>query len=89
MNNLEFYMLEKEIEEKMEELSGLQKEYKKVTGGKFIYGQVIDPPKFCDTCRACQHDATSWICNDPESEFYEHRVTIYGCGEHDEEGGVK
>ena len=87
MNNLEFYMLEKEIEEKMEELSGLQKEYKKVTGVKFISGQMIKDPKFCDTCRFLCEDGLGWFCNCEDSEYFENRHPVYGCAEHDEEGG--
>ena len=87
MNNVEFYTLENEIQEKMEELSGLQDKYKKITGVKFIGGQVIDPPRFCDTCRDLDDDYFGNFCNCPESEFHEARDPVYGCSEHDEEEG--
>ena len=87
MNNLEFYNLEVEIQGKMEELSGLQKEYKKVTGVKFISGQVIKDPKFCDTCRFLCEDGLGWFCNCEASGYFENRHLIYGCPEHEEEGG--
>ena len=87
MNNLEFYNLEVEIQEKMEELSKLQEKYKKMTGVKFISGQVIDLPKFCYTCRYYEKDDAGGFCNCGESAFFEGRWFTAGCPEHEEEGG--
>ena len=87
MNNLEFYNLEVEIQEKMSVLSDLQEKYKKMTGVNFLNGQVIKDPKFCYTCRYYEKNDYWWFCNCDESEFYETRVPAYGCSEHDEEDG--
>ena len=87
MNNLEFYNLEVEIQEKMSVLSDLKEKYKKMTGVKFLNGQVIDLPKFCDTCRYYEKDNAGWFCNCEESDFFEARRPGNGCVEHDEEDG--
>ena len=87
MNNLEFYNLEVEIQEKMSVLSDLQEKYKKMTGVKFLGGQVIKDPKFCDTCRFLCEDGLGWFCNCEDSEYFENRHPVYGCPEHEEEGG--
>ena len=86
MNNIEFYNLQTEIQEKMEELSKLQDKYKKVTGVKFLNGQVIDLPKYCDTCRYYEKNDAGGFCNCEESDFFEYQVGN-GCSEHDEEDG--
>ena len=87
MNNLEFYNLEVEIQEKMSVLSDLQKKYKKMTGVKFLGGRVISKPKYCDTCRYYEKNDYWWFCNCEESEFFDSLNVNAGCVEHDEEGG--
>ena len=87
MNNIEFYNLEVEIQGKMEELSKLQEKYKKMTGVKFLNGQVIDLPRFCYTCRYSEKNDYWWFCNCEESEFFEYKNMVAGCSEHDEEDG--
>ena len=87
MNNLEFYNLEVEIQEKMSVLSDLQEKYKKMTRVKFLNGQVIDLPKFCDTCRYYEKNDYWCFCNCEESEFFDFFYVNDGCVEHDEEDG--
>ena len=87
MNNLEFYNLEVEIQGKMEEHSRLQEKYKKMTGVKFLGGQVISKPKYCDTCRYYEKNDYWWFCNCEESEFFDSLNVNAGCVEHDEEDG--
>ena len=87
MNNIEFYNLQTEIQEKLSELYRLQDRYKKITGVKFIDGQVIKDPKFCDTCRFLCEGGLGWFCNCEDSEYFENRHPVYGCPEHEEEVG--
>ena len=87
MNNMEFYNLEVEIQGKMEELSRLQEKYKKMTGVKFLGGQVISKPRFCDSCRYLGYNLGRMFCNCEESMYFECQVAN-GCAEHDEEDGV-
>ena len=87
MNNLQFFELQHEIQDAMDVLAELQTRYRKMTGVKFIDGQVIDLPRFCDTCRFLCEDGLGWFCNCEASEYFENRHPVYGCAEHDEEGG--
>ena len=84
MNNIEFYNLQTEIQEKMSVLSDLQEKYKKMTGVKFISGQVIKDPKFCDTCRYSAYNLGRLFCNCEDSMYFECQIKN-GCSEHDEE----
>ena len=87
MNNLQFFELQHEIQDAMDVLAELQTRYRKMTGVKFISGQVIKDPKFCDTCRFLCEDGLGWFCNCEASGYFEKRHPVYGCAEHDEEGG--
>ena len=89
MNNLKWFHLQHEIKDAMAILAGLQTRYREMTGVKFISGQVIKDPKFCDTCRFLCEDGLGWFCNCEASGYFEKRHPVYGCAEHDEEGGVK
>lgn len=84
MNNLEFFMLQHEIKDAMEELIELQAQYRKLTGVKFIDGQVIKDPAFCNTCRFL---SVLGLCCCEDSEFFKNLNPVYGCGEHEEEEG--
>ena len=87
MNNLQFFELQHEIQDAMDVLAELQSQCRAETGMSFIDGQVIKDPKFCDTCRFLCEDGLGWFCNCEASGYFEKRHPVYGCGEHDEEGG--
>ena len=87
MNNVQFFELQHKVQDAMDVLAELQTRYRKMTGVKFISGQVIKDPKFCDTCRFLCEDGLGWFCNCEDSECFEDRHPVYGCPEHGEDGG--
>ena len=89
MNNLQWFHLQHEIKDAMAILAGLQTQYRAETGVKFISGQVIKDPKFCDTCYflgvlGLYSDDPGLRCCCEDSEFFEKQHPVYGCGEHEE-----
>ena len=92
MNNLQFFELQHEIQDAMDVLAELQTRYRKMTGVKFIPGQTIKDPAFCDTCyflavSGLYSDDPGLRCCCEDSEFFEKQHPVYGCPEHEEEGG--
>ena len=88
MNNQDFHDLQYDINNTMIDLNLLQDEYQKLTGVKFIPGQQIKNPSYCDTCRFLTNDSDGLFCNCPDSEFFEIPNPLRGCAEHDEEDGA-
>ena len=84
MNNLQFFELQHKVQDAMDVLAGLQARYREMTGVKFISGQVIKDPKFCDTCRFLCEDGLGWFCNCEASGYFENQYPVYGCPEHEE-----
>ena len=85
MNNLQFYMLQLKIQDTMATLSELQGQHRKITGVQFIYGQMIDEPGLCETCRHLKNVGSLETCTCKESEFFEKDNPVWGCSEHDTE----
>ena len=83
MNNLQFYMLQLKIQDTMATLSELQGQHRKITGVQFIYGQMIDEPWLCETCRHLKNVGDWEYCACKESEFFEKDNPVWGCSEHD------
>ena len=87
MNNVQFFELQHKVRDAMGILSELQSQYRAETGMNFIPGQTIKDPAFCDTCRFLREGGLGWCCDCEDSEIFEKRDPVYGCPEHDEEGG--